>query len=76
MDMRNISIDAVTREAVVAALAVLDAATDRTTKESDGPCGDALAAKLDSIIRKALMEHMADPDRGPAFVRASDLLAA
>ncbi len=66
--MTRINIDDVTREAVKAALAVIDEATDGASKVSACPCGDPLAFKLHKLIEAAITEHMAHPDYGPAFV--------
>lgn len=69
---KTISIDEVTTEAVRAALAVLDEATDRTSKRSAGPMGDELAYALHRTIEKAMKEHFEHPDFAPAFVVAKD----
>lgn len=70
--MKTVDLDEVTRNAVNAALAVIDEAADGTCRRSDGPCGDALAGTLDDIIRKAVKAHFDHPDYAPAFVRLSE----
>ena len=71
--MKTISVEETTRSAVLAALDVIDEATDNTSKKSESPCGDSLAFKLHKLIEQALTEHMKHRDYGPAFVRASDV---
>ncbi len=71
--VRTINIEDVTTKAVRAALDLVDAAADKTSNKSDGPCGDALAYKLHETINAALHAHFSHPDVAPAFVRASDL---
>lgn len=68
--MKTIDIDEVVQEAVQAALDVVDAAMDMTSKRSVGPAGDKLAGDLDRVIRAALVAHM-QSDFGPAFVKAA-----
>lgn len=54
--MTNDQIDDLTRRAVSAALAEIDAETCDETRRSAGPCGDALASKLHRVIEQALVE--------------------
>jgi hypothetical protein len=56
--MKILDIDEVTTEAVNAALAVVDRATLKTGKRSQGPLGDDLAYQLHRAIETAIREHM------------------
>lgn len=70
---KKIEIEEVTTQAVQAALAVIDEATDGTSKQSNGPAGDKLAGELHELISEAVRKHFAHPLYAPGFIEASDL---
>lgn len=62
-------IDDTVYAAVVAALNVIDKATNGESRKSSGPLGDKLAAELDKVIKRAMSEWIMEKGSEPAALK-------